>query len=205
MYPLSNWKTLKRGYLFGQPTSYSNHHLGTDYIVPVDTQIFAPFAGVVTAFVGSQLGETLFFKPNNLDIIIRMGHLDKVVKTGMVAEGDLIAFSDTSGSLSGGIPHVHLDISKHALNINNFANFIDPEKFDWETTVNIPLDFQTIWHRPPAKGEINYFSKRLLNGSITDEADMKVKMAFWYSVVYPNGKHSLLGDARWQLEKIKYL
>ena len=83
--------------------------------------------------------------------------------------------------------------------------FIDPEKFDWETTVNIPVDFQTIWHRPPAKGEINYFSKRLLDGSITDEADMKVKMAFWYGVVYPNGKHSLLGDARWQLEKIKYI
>lgn len=206
MFPLEDRPNIKLGYKFGQPTTYSSKHLGTDYIVANGSRVYAPFDGTVTAFDGPELGKTILFRPNHLNVVIRMGHLQQVLKTGVVSAGDIIALSDHSGSLAGDVPHVHMDISKGAtLQLNNFPNFIDPQKFNWDEAPNIPLLFQEIWHRPAAKGEINYFSKRLLNGSITNEADLKVKMAYWYSIVYPHAKLSISGNIRWQIEKLKYL
>lgn len=67
--------------------------------------------------------------------------------------------------------------------------------------IALPILFQEIWGRPGAPGEIAYFQKRLDNGSITDQADLREKMTYWYQTVYPNGKYSAEGDAKWQRAK----
>lgn len=209
MYPLQNWASIKRGYLFGQKTFYSNFHLGTDYIVPSGTELFAPFDGTITTFWGKELGNTLFFKPDGSDFLIRCGHLQEFKASGHVKMGTLIALCDHTGSLAGDVTHLHMDISHGSLQLNNLANFVDPEKFPWilPTTepapLNVVLIFQQVWGRPGAPGEINYFNNRIAQHTILDEADLRVKMQFWHGVVYPNGKYSLIGDLRWQLEKVK--
>ncbi len=127
MFPLKNRKI--GGYTFGQPTFYSSFHLGTDYVADHD-QLFAPFNGTVAVSIGQQGGKTIQFRPDNQDIIVRFLHLAQFVKVGHVAQGELIAVTNNTGASTG--PHLHLDISKHILDLNNISNFIDPEKFNWE-------------------------------------------------------------------------
>ena len=123
MYPIKEWKTARRGYVHGQKTSYSAHHLGVDLIVPEMTKIFAPSDGDVTWFVGKEMGNTLFFRPDNKDVLMRFGHLRSFMLKGKVKKGDFIGLSGNTGTLTTGA-HIHLDISKHALLLNNFSNFI---------------------------------------------------------------------------------
>lgn len=124
-YPLENWKILPRGYTFGVPTSYSNFHLGIDLTCPTGTPVYAPCDGVVNTMVGQQGGNTIHLKtPTHL---IRFLHLSQFLKTGPVKEGDLIAKTGNTGLSTGS--HLHTDISKGALDLNNTNNFIDPEIF----------------------------------------------------------------------------
>lgn len=125
-YPLEQWKTLKRGYKFGVPTSYNANHLGTDVICPVGTKVYSPCDGYATSLIGTEGGITIHLKtPENL---IRFLHLSKILKTGYVKEGDIIALTGNTGSVTTG-PHLHTDISKGPLQLSNFKNFIDPEIF----------------------------------------------------------------------------
>lgn len=117
------------GYTFGQPTFYSNFHLGTDYVADYN-KLYAPFDGEVSTSVGPQGGKTIQFKPVNQDVVIRFLHLEQFIKVGTVQAGDLIARTGNTGASTG--PHLHLDISKHSLDLSNINNFIDPEKFNWE-------------------------------------------------------------------------
>lgn len=124
-YPLDNWLTIKRGYTFGVPTSYSDFHLGTDLIVPTGTPIYAPCDGFVTTMVGSQGGNTIHLKtPTHL---IRFLHLSVFKMSGEVKEGDIIGLTGNTGLSTG--PHLHTDISKGNLVLGNKANFVDPEIF----------------------------------------------------------------------------
>lgn len=126
IYPLKDWLTLKRGYKFGQPTFYSSFHLGTDVICPTGTMVFAPCDGVITNFIGTEGGITIHLKtPTHL---IRFLHLSRILKTGAVKEGEVIALSGNTGSVTTA-PHLHTDISKGALDLYNTKNFIDPEIF----------------------------------------------------------------------------
>ena len=131
MFPLKIRKI--GGYTFGQRTWYTKHHLGVDYLAIKGTQLFAPFNGyIVSQTKGVQGGNTILFHPDGQDVVIRFMHLDKFVTNGgKVKAGALIAFTGNTGALTTGA-HLHLDISKHALNIYNFPNFLDPEKFDWK-------------------------------------------------------------------------
>lgn len=130
MYPLSNWSKLKRGYIFGEPTTYSKHHLGLDLIAPKGTPVFAPFDGRTTKLIGKQGGNTVWFYWD--DLIMRVMHLSEFGKIGKVKEGDILGYVGSTGSLSTG-NHAHLDISKNKVDIYNFANFKDPEKYEWTT------------------------------------------------------------------------
>ncbi len=140
-YPIDNWKSLKQGYKFGEKTSYSDHHLGTDKIIPAGTPIKAPSNGVTTNFNGVELGKTVFFRPDGLDILIRFGHNSAFGKLGPVKKGDVIAISGNTGTLSTGA-HSHIDISKHELLINDFNNFIDPDTFDWNYDTISDMDYK---------------------------------------------------------------
>jgi murein DD-endopeptidase MepM/ murein hydrolase activator NlpD len=129
MFPLKERKII--GYKFGQKTSYSNFHLGVDYkanFVP----LYAPFDGTITATLnGSEGGLTIWFHPDNDDVLVRFLHLSKILKhSGKVKAGEQIGITGNSGHSD--FAHLHLDISKHSLQLNNISNFIDPEKYAWE-------------------------------------------------------------------------
>jgi murein DD-endopeptidase MepM/ murein hydrolase activator NlpD len=135
MFPLLSRKIV--GYSFLQPTFYGTKHLGTDYGNYGD-KIFAPFDGKILLVTKAQQGgNTIWLKPKNLDVIIRFLHLDKFLCTqgDNVKEGDILGIVGFTGLVNPpGVAgsHVHLDISKHQVNINNTSNFIDPEKFGWK-------------------------------------------------------------------------
>jgi murein DD-endopeptidase MepM/ murein hydrolase activator NlpD len=126
MFPLRSRQIT--GYRFGVPTFYNNFHLGVDYGT-AGMPVYAPFNGVVTDTWGPEGGNTILFKPDNQDIVIRFMHLSRFIKKGYVHEGDVIAISGNTGNITRGKGHCHIDISKHSLQINNTRNFIDPEKF----------------------------------------------------------------------------
>lgn len=133
MFPLS--KRVIGGYRFGEKTYYSPFHLGTDYYAHY-VPLYAPFDGSVVKTHGSQGGNMIYFKPDGQDVVIRFLHLDKILRVGKVREGEQIAITGASGLTSPAgkppTPHLHLDISKHTINLKDPRNFINPERFSWE-------------------------------------------------------------------------
>ena len=133
MFPLKDRKII--GYKFGEKTWYTAHHLGVDYLAKLGTPIYAPFDGkIVNTLVGEQGGKTVWFKPEKDDCIMRFMHLSQIgcMKGDYVFEGKLIGLAGNTGSATTGA-HLHLDISKNKVDIYNFSNFLDPEKYEWTT------------------------------------------------------------------------
>jgi len=131
-YPLKNWKKIKRGYKFGEKTFYSLHHLGTDYIVPVGTPVYAP-ASCEVFIIGDfpEGGNTVHIRFKNKKygpLVMRFMHMSKMSPLGKYKAGDRLGFSGNTGKLTKS-PHLHIDISRGKLDLKNFKNFIDPEKF----------------------------------------------------------------------------
>ena len=131
-YPLKNWKKIKRGYKFSEKTFYSPHHLGTDYLVPEGTPVYAPHnCEIVKAGVFPEGGKTVhasFAARGYGRVVMRFMHLSKYAAKGKYKTGEIIGYTGNTGKLTEG-PHLHLDISREKVEIKNFSNFIDPEKF----------------------------------------------------------------------------
>lgn len=133
MFPLKERQV--GGYSFGQPTSYSKFHLGTDYKASPGTEVYAPFDGKVVntlnATQAKQGGNTIWYEFNQdgQKWIARFMHLNDFKGMGNYKKGDLIAHTGNTGQSTG--PHLHLDISKNDVEISNKNNFVDPEKFNW--------------------------------------------------------------------------
>lgn len=145
MFPLKNRKI--GGYRWGEKTFYSEHHLGTDYSAEEGTPLYAPCDGeIIREFTGEQGGLTIWFRPDNENVLIRFMHLSKFIEPiGKVKECAIIARTGNTGKLTKA-PHLHLDISKENLDISDFSNFIDPEKYAWNKTMKV-LDishYQTV-------------------------------------------------------------
>jgi murein DD-endopeptidase MepM/ murein hydrolase activator NlpD len=127
MFPLKKHQI--RGYRFGEPTFYSSFHLGTDYEAN-QNELYAPFDGTITTSIGVHSGKTITFKPDGQSVIIRLLHLSQFVATGHVKAGTIIGITGNTGTSTA--PHLHIDISRVQLKINDPSNFIDPEKFNWD-------------------------------------------------------------------------
>jgi len=131
-YPLNNWEKLKRGYMFGVKTFYSNFHLGLDLIVPEGTPICAPVeCDIIKSMRGIQGGNTLWARwadPEYDKLVMRCMHLHSLPSIGHFKEGEIIGYTGNTGTASTG-PHAHIDISKIDVNLNNIKNFIDPEVY----------------------------------------------------------------------------
>ena len=125
--PLTYWDTLKRGYTFGVKTFYSSFHLGLDIICPVGSILYAwDEIEVVKTMRGVQGGNTIWAKCDGK--LIRFMHLSKMSPVGKYHEGDAIGTTGNTGLSTG--PHLHVDISTNGtLDLNNRANFEDPEKY----------------------------------------------------------------------------
>jgi murein DD-endopeptidase MepM/ murein hydrolase activator NlpD len=127
-------KKIVGGYKFGERTFYKTRHLGTDYRARYET-LYAPFSGTIKRVWGPQGGSQIHFWPDNKkkhgDVLMRFMHLSKYLKpNGKVKKGDKIAITGNSGTFTT-CAHLHLDISKKTLQIWNFSNFTDPEKYKW--------------------------------------------------------------------------
>jgi murein DD-endopeptidase MepM/ murein hydrolase activator NlpD len=130
IYPIKDWKKLKRGYTFGVATFYSKFHLGLDVIAPSGTPILAWQDLTVVKFaVGKEGGNTAYVLCPGNKRLFRLMHLKSAVKPGKYKQGQVMALVGNTGSMSRGA-HLHLDISKNGiLALANTKNFEDPEKY----------------------------------------------------------------------------
>jgi murein DD-endopeptidase MepM/ murein hydrolase activator NlpD len=131
-YPLKNWGKIKRGYRFGEKTFYSARHLGTDYIVPEGAPVFAPASCEITVAdnfpEGGNTVHVRFRRRGYGTIIMRCMHLSKISPLRKYKAGDILGRTGNTGSLTTA-PHLHIDLSRGKVDIKNFGNFIDPERF----------------------------------------------------------------------------
>ncbi len=103
-YPLKNWKRLRRGYRFGEKTFYSPRHLGTDYIVPEGTPVFAPVGCEV--FIAGDFpegGNTIHirFKDRKYGpLVMRFMHLLKMSPLGKYKAGEILGLTGNTGKLT---------------------------------------------------------------------------------------------------------
>lgn len=135
-YPLDNWLELPTGYRFGQPTTYNNFHLGVDKGNSSINgfPVFAPSDGEVVLQQKDPTGKTyeggntVWFRDANNNVW-RFMHLSRFNGgKGGVPRGTIIGFVGNTGKFTTG-PHLHSDVSRLQVDINNRANFIDPEKY----------------------------------------------------------------------------
>lgn len=142
MFPLD--EQIVGGYTHGQKTAYSPHHLGTDYRAKLKDGLM-PFTGKFEETKGTQGGNIALITPDALymgrKIVIRCLHLDRfLVMPGHYQKGTKVFRTGNTGmgvDAHGNVTstanpfHLHLDISWERVDLNNFENFIDPQKFDW--------------------------------------------------------------------------
>lgn len=116
------------GYLFGVPTSYSDFHLGIDYVQPKGKPVYAVEDGkIVYSGVGTQGGKTLHLKGKS-GALTRYLHLDtfSVLQGSTVLLGQQIGTIGTTGSLSTG-PHLHFDVwTTGKIDLKTRKGLVDP-------------------------------------------------------------------------------
>ena len=140
MKPVSNWDQVGRGYHFKEKTWYSNYHLGLDLMTPSWTPLVAPFDGTSVRANFAEGGNVINYSANGY--VFRFMHLAQISKTGQCKAGDLIGYTGNSGTLTTGA-HLHVDISKGSVQVNNINNFLDPETFAWGEGVQMADEIWT--------------------------------------------------------------
>lgn len=114
--------------------SLTGHHIGTDYAVPVGSNVFAPAPGemVATGYTKTQgyFGHFQYLDNGQL-YTVRLLHLSEEPKKGQYARGAIIATTGNTGMSTG--PHLHLDVwvgdvDLTSINAKNWSKLtIDPE------------------------------------------------------------------------------
>ena len=96
-------------------------HTGTDFGVPVGTQVKSAITGTVIEVKKSNVSFGNFVRVKNADIVTTYAHCStlKVKEGDKVKQGEVIALSGNSGKSSG--PHLHFEVTKD-------GRYIDPEK-----------------------------------------------------------------------------
>jgi hypothetical protein len=138
MHPLLDWFALPRSYRQGDKTFYNAWHRGVDIIVPTGTPGYAFADGQIVLSrdndpykpgkEGGEGGKMIYFKADKDGTLHRYLHLSMAHPVGRVKKGDLIFRTGNTGKSTGS--HLHTDISANGrLELNNKANFIDPDKY----------------------------------------------------------------------------
>lgn len=132
---IPNYLTAPRGFTFRE--KYPNdpiwgnlqgkYHLGLDLIIPIGTPLHAPFNGEIKRIPASEIGNAVSFSAGGF--VHRLCHLSSYGKAGVVKEGDIIGYSGNTGLSTA--PHLHHDISKKEVKINDINNFVDPLTFNY--------------------------------------------------------------------------
>lgn len=143
MFPLAKQKI--GGYQFQQNTFYGVKHTGTDYVAN-KSEYFAPFDGVAKS--GSTTGGGIYWqltRPNGDVLIAR--HLTGVIKTENVKEGQLVAITGNTGTLTTN-PHLHQEVKVN-------GQLVDPEKYNWQSLMlPISLTVQLVFNNQKYANEL---------------------------------------------------
>jgi murein DD-endopeptidase MepM/ murein hydrolase activator NlpD len=134
MRPFVDFKTYNQKNPFGtvDPVFYpaTKHHIGSDFVVPVGTPIYAPEDGEVLKVVfNAARGNTAIY-------VFRHGsywglefcHLRELPLLGVFKRGDIIAYSGNTGTASTG-PHLHVTLHKGALVSKDYALLTSEEAY----------------------------------------------------------------------------
>ena len=124
---------------------------GADYMAHY-VNLYAPKNGIGSTFYGPQGGNWYRLRLED-GTRIEFAHLSKYLKLGKVKEGDLIAITGNTGSVTTG-SHLHVQIFK-----NNKR--LDPEKYLWD---NVDMD---------CKEEVRKLNTEL--GRVTPERDTAIR------------------------------
>lgn len=119
------------GYGFGEATFYGSKHTGQDYTARY-VDYFAPFDGHATSGKTAGGGNYWQLVRSNGDTFTAR-HLNKVYKTGVVKEGDLVAQTGNTGSYTSGA-HLHQEVKINGV-------FTDPEKYNW-SSIQYPMNLK---------------------------------------------------------------
>lgn len=204
--PLADWDNLERGYRFKQKTTYTQYHLGLDVICPSGTVLYAPFNGKTSNNSFPEGGNVLELRANGL--VFRFMHLAAIYMIGDVHAGDKIAVTGNTGTLTTG-PHLHVDISRNSVQVNNINNFIDPETFNWEggsMPVNTPEQFRADIEAlrkdvDRARTDIDYIQGTRLGGDGGD--DIASRVVTLEGKPSGNCSYGFTADDRKLLDKLK--
>lgn len=143
--------------------------------------LYAPKSGRLTGYWGYQGGNWARLTLENGDVI-EMAHLDRLLKSGTVKEGELIGITGNTGNVTD-FAHLHIQIFRG-------GKRLDPETYQWgsfpETLdtirAGINQNFRNQFKREPEKDDNDYFLSRIgqpLPVGINTLADLIEKMRFW--------------------------
>ncbi|MEB7449867.1 peptidoglycan DD-metalloendopeptidase family protein [Staphylococcus chromogenes] len=101
-------------------------HYGVDFAYPYGANVYATNSGTVSPI--HDYGGGLIARLITGQFTLFFMHLSKILKTGRVNSGDLIAKSGNSGNFTTG-PHLHFQVNKGIDNYVNNSHAIDPMKW----------------------------------------------------------------------------
>ncbi|WP_105992247.1 peptidoglycan DD-metalloendopeptidase family protein [Staphylococcus chromogenes] len=101
-------------------------HYGVDFAYPYGANVYATNSGTVSPI--HDYGGGLIARLITGQFTLFFMHLSKILKTGRVNSGDLIAKSGNSGHFTTG-PHLHFQVNKGIDNYVNNSHAIDPMKW----------------------------------------------------------------------------
>lgn len=134
MHPFVNFSTYNASNPFGavDPVFYpaTHHHIGSDFVVPVGTAIYAPEDGqLLKSVFNAARGNTAIYDfQHGGDWGIEFCHLRELPKTGAFKRGDLIAYSGFTGTATTA-PHLHVTLHKNCLVTKDYELLVSEAAF----------------------------------------------------------------------------
>lgn len=135
MIPFVDFKTYNASNPFGayDPKYYpmTKHHIGSDFIVPEVTPIFAPEDGeMLKAVYNPARGNTgiYLFNHGGTEWGLELCHLKELPKPMKHKRGDIIAFSGNTGSATTS-PHLHVVMHRDCTVTKNYTELISEAAF----------------------------------------------------------------------------
>lgn len=134
MKPFCDFSTYNSKNPFGavDPVYYpaTHHHIGSDFVVPVGTPIYAPEDGEMFKAVFNQArGNTgIYVFTHGGEWGLELCHLKELPKLGKFKRGELIAYSGNTGGASTGA-HLHVVMHKDAMVTKNYSELISEKAY----------------------------------------------------------------------------
>lgn len=131
--PYPDTKYFRSAGLAGKP------HLGTDWLTPIGTPIYAPDDGTITFTTSAQAGNTINFV-DKYKVLTRFLHLSKFEgKNRTVKRGELMGYTGNTGTSTA--PHCHVDCWTTGKFTGKLADTLNPEIY-WAAPVRVKVLYE---------------------------------------------------------------